>query len=115
MEVTAFMFNQNLSSIFQLVKPFTRKLASDNLVSPIFSPFTALQLKSRKQDHQLHYNESMGNDETKMLEKTCFQVDPCQRNVEKRNNVVVGKVYLRKMPWSWTGWYLVATMVMVDS
>ena len=91
MEVTAYMFNQNSSSILQLVKPFTRKLASDNLMSPIFSPFPALQ--QRKQSHQLHHNESMRNDETKMLEKTCFHVEPCQRNEKERNNVAVGKVY----------------------
>ena len=73
------------------MKPFTRKLASDNLVSLIFFPFTALQ--QRKQNHQLHHNESIRNNETKMLEKTCFQVEPCQKNEEEKNNAGVGKVY----------------------
>ena len=72
-EVTAFMYNPNLGvASFQLVKPFIRKLASDNLVSPIPPP-PSLQLcnkESGKQHHQLHHNKSMRNDESKMLEKT---------------------------------------------
>ena len=80
MEVTAFMFNQNLSSILPIVKPFTRKLASDNLASPSFSLLLFCNKESRKQNHKLHNNESMRNDETKMLEKTFFKVEPCQRN-----------------------------------
>ena len=87
------MFNQSSSSILPVVKSFTRKLASDNLVSPIFFPFKLCNKESRKHNHQLHRNESMRNDETKMLEKSCFQVEPCQRNEEERNNVAVGKVY----------------------
>ncbi len=80
-------------AFFQIVKPFTRKLASDNLVSPIFFPLQVCNKESRKQNHQLHHNESMKNDENKLREKTCFQVEHCQRNEEEGNNVAVGKVY----------------------
>ena len=37
----------------------------------------------------------MRSDETKVLEKNCFQVEPCQRNEEERNNVAVGKVIMQ--------------------
>ena len=55
---------------FQSVKPLRRKIASNNLVSPVFYSFTELQQRKQKENHQLHHNESMRNDETKMLEKT---------------------------------------------
>ena len=71
---------------FQLVKPFARKLASDNLVSTIFFPFTALQ--QRKQNHQLHHNESMRTMKPRCLKKPVFRLSLAKGT--RRKGIMLG-------------------------
>ena len=57
---------------FQLVKPFTRKLDSDNLVSPIFFPFTSLQQRKQKAESSRIIKNPWETMKQRCLKKTLF-------------------------------------------